>query len=76
MPKKKPFTAHDLGVLGNAARNRALSAKQRSDIARKAGKARWKGLTAKQRRELAARGGSASAGVPKSKKPLKKGNHK
>jgi hypothetical protein len=71
LKKNKVLTASDLGKLGNAARNRALSAKQRSAIASKAGKARWKHLTAKQRRELAARGGAASAGVSKRRRETK-----
>jgi hypothetical protein len=71
MPKKKVLTVSDLGKLGNKARNRALTAEQRSAIAAKAGSARWKGLSAKQRRELAARGGAASAGVPKRRRKTK-----
>ena len=67
MPKKKKkvLTVYDLAKLGNAARNRKLTAQQRTEIARKAGKARWKTLTTAERRTLAARGGKASAGVSK-----------
>jgi hypothetical protein len=67
MPKKKNRTVRELAKIANTARNKQLTAEQRSAIARKAGQARWKGLTAKERSALAARGGAASAGTPKSK---------
>lgn len=71
MPKKKELTVSELAKLGNAARNRKLTAEQRSEIARKAGRARWKNLTAEERQQIAARGGKASAGVPKTKRRRK-----
>jgi hypothetical protein len=42
-----------------------LTAKQRAEYARIAGRARWKNLSAAERSELAARGGRASKGVKK-----------
>ena len=39
--KKRPMTVKEMAKLGNAARNRALTSEQRTEIARRAVNARW-----------------------------------
>lgn len=39
--KKQPMTVKEMAKLGNAARNRALTPEQRTEIARRAVNARW-----------------------------------
>jgi hypothetical protein len=39
--KKKPMTVKEKPKLGNAARNKSLSADQRKEIARRAAQTRW-----------------------------------
>jgi hypothetical protein len=40
-PKKAPMTAQEMGKVGGATRAKNLSAKKRSEIAKKAAKQRW-----------------------------------
>jgi hypothetical protein len=40
--EKKPSTVQEMSRMGNEARNKALSAEERKQIARKAARARWR----------------------------------